>query len=412
MPPECRKDTACGALAVAALVALQALGTAPAAAQSPRQQEADPWYRVEILVFRQPGEAGLTAEAWEPDPELAYPRQHRHLVDRALADARHQAFPGSHSRVDSLGRQQLRLPRPRRSENPPLEALTDVSPLAEDIPGPPLSPDADTTTIMPEPVPVDPPRADARLDADNPDVPLPPPAAYTLLPERLRELNRDAARMRSAGYDILLHAAWVQPVVGEDSARAIILDRSGDPDIGGWPVLQGSLTLHLSRYLHVSTRLWLNTSGDYLHPQWRMAEPPRAPASLTLALPTPDQGQWPRVGEPGDHAPEVTRPDGLVAPAHSLPAPGFQDNAPSGDDAHTDYPWRHAIPLAQSRRMRGGELHYLDHPVLGVLIKMTRLEDDDARELYRETRDWAWEDRHNVVLVDRETITLPPGNRP
>ncbi len=34
------------------------------------------------------------------------------------------------------------------------------------------------------------------------------------------------------------------------------------------------------------------------------------------------------------------------------------------------------VPLRQSRRMRSGELHYLDHPRLGILVRVTPVEAD------------------------------------
>jgi hypothetical protein len=45
-------------------------------------------------------------------------------------------------------------------------------------------------------------------------------------------------------------------------------------------------------------------------------------------------------------------------------------------DAHTlgpAYPYRHAVALQQKRRMRSKEIHYIDHPMLGLIIKFTPL---------------------------------------
>lgn len=383
----------------AILCALWQQMSEPVAAQ-PSDDTADPWYRIEILVFRQPGETGLTAEKWDPEPVLSYPERHRHLVDRALADARLQAYPGSRSEVDARGQQHLKLPEPRRREASALLSPTESPSLGEDISAIPAPPDTggrestvpapgpDDQPALPAPIPLEPARNDAQLDTDNPDIPLPPPPAFTLLPERAKEFNRDAARMRSAGYDILLHSSWLQPVVAQDKARAIILDRSGDPDVTAWPSLQGSISLHLSRYLHLRTRLWLNTHGDYLHPEWRMPEPPLSPSSVEFTIPTLDERQWlAETSQPPGI--EVTRPDASVQPP--LQSEAMENRVGSR------YPWGHSIPLQQSRRMRSGELHYLDHPVLGVLVKITPMEEPDLRRIYLETRDPAWEDRHNVA---------------
>lgn len=443
MPPDRLSRTTVPRARLALLLAAVApLSASPVSAQTAPSGEGDPWYRIEILVFRQPGSSGFAAEAWTPEPTLDYPSRYRYLIDRDVADARQQRFPGSRSQIDALGMQNLLLVEPRTRSVPPLETLADPLPLGEDIPdAAPVAADADAPEVetadaatlavdtpavdapvalddpdlLPEgPLPIDPPRADAQLDLDDPGLPLPPPPAFTLLPDGLKELNRDAARMRSAGYDVLMHAAWVQPVAAESDSRAIILDRSGDPDATAWPALQGSVSIHLSRYLHINTRLWLNTRGDYLHPDWRMPQPPRAPASLQLTLPGLDDWYARRVDPV--RGLDVSRPDGLVTqapqPRVDMPDDAAPAMADEQDDIDSDYPWRHAILLEQSRRMRGGELHYIDHPVLGVLVKMTLLEGPDWLKTYRETRDWQWDDRHNVVITGQEGVTAPRENRP
>ena len=39
-----------------------------------------------------------------------------------------------------------------------------------------------------------------------------------------------------------------------------------------------------------------------------------------------------------------------------------------------NYPYRHAVQLKQTRRMRSGQVVYIDHPLLGVLVTITPLE--------------------------------------
>lgn len=442
MPPDRLSRTSVPRAGLAlALAWLAALSAGQASAQTAESGQGDPWYRIEILVFRQPGSSGLAAEAWAPEPTLDYPSRYRYLIDRDMADARQQRFPGSRSQIDALGIQSLLLVEPDNRSVPALETLADPLPLGEDTPvTTPVPADADSPAVdtpdaatqandtpafdaplalddpdlLPAPPLLEPPRADARLDLDNPELPLPPPPAFTLLPNGLKELNRDAARMRSAGYDVLMHTAWVQPVAADSDSRAIILDRSGDPDTEAWPALQGSVRIHLSRYLHITTRLWLNTEGDYLHPDWHMPQPPRAPASVQLTFPDLDDWYARRV----DHfsSLDVARPDGRLATPPPLVRADTPDSATPAiadeqDGIDRDYPWRHAILLEQSRRMRGGELHYIDHPVLGVLVKMTLLEGADWLKTYRETRDWRWDDRHNVVMAGQEGVTARRENR-
>lgn len=414
-------------LAVALALAIAGVHT-PATAQNAQSTQADPWYRVEIMVFRQPGESGFAAEAWPPEPSLDYPPRYRHLVNRDLADRRHDEFTGSRSQINAQGIQRLLLAEPRTRSAPVLESLESLDSLEDSlVPKGAASVAVPSVTVGTQqdsaesnggsdlpldgtPI-IEPPRPDARLDVDDPELPLPTPAAFTLLPEDLRELNRDASRMRSAGYDVLVHSAWVQPVTSENKTRAIILDRSGDPDAPTWPAVQGSISIYLARYLHMNTRLWLNTHGDYLHPDWRMPEPPRAPESLLLAL--PPLHAWHRQRDHGN-GPEMMPTDGLVAQPLRVPAELPDATAPAmaeeTQDIDSNYPWRHAILLEQSRRMRGGELHYIDHPVLGVLIKMTLLDDTDWLRVYQATTDWQWEDCHQVLGTGREGITRSREN--
>jgi hypothetical protein len=246
--------------------------------------------------------------------------------------------------------------------------------------------DVENTVAAAGPLPIDPARPDARLDSA--DERLPPPALtpFVALPESQFSLRQDAARLRAAGYELLWHRAWVQPVVAEDDSLAVIIDRSGDPDGPAWPALQGSLRLHLSRYLHIDARVWLNTDGDYLHPAWRMPAAPRAPGSVALTLPDLDERYRSRAvqreaGSPAD-AFEVNRPDARVSPAYEKTT-----TAETG-------PWRHAILLDQQRRMRGGELHYLDHPVLGIVVRTREVDAERRRALHEATEDWRWNDRH------------------
>ena len=42
--------------------------------------------------------------------------------------------------------------------------------------------------------------------------------------------------------------------------------------------------------------------------------------------------------------------------------------------AEPQYDFRHAVLVQQKRRMRSGEVHYIDHPLLGILVKVSRYE--------------------------------------
>lgn len=205
------------------------------------------------------------------------------------------------------------------------------------------------------PAPVETPPS---VDAVAPTASTTPAAApvsttvYALLPASQRELDAQAAALQRSGrYHVLFHEAWSQPISSQAATASIIMDKSAGG--GPWPDLQGTVKVYQADAMYIDTNLWLNTSGDYLPGTWRMPAPPRAPAAEAI---------------------ESTPPAGpLSSPALAtdvLPAPGSGTPA---EAAPVDYPYRHAVLLKQSRKLRLGQLNYIDHPLLGVLLKVTPL---------------------------------------
>lgn len=169
-------------------------------------------------------------------------------------------------------------------------------------------------------------------------------ATYVLLPANERELGAAAAAMQRSGrYRILFHEAWIQPIPAQSAALPIVLDRPADGS--AWPELQGTIALYQAGDYLLETNLWLNTQGEYLPGTWRMPAPPRGRNAKSLAVTQPS------ITAPASHAPELSTASAL--------------------EAVVDYPYRHAIPLRQTRRIRAGEVFYVDHPMLGVAIKIS-----------------------------------------
>lgn len=306
--------------ALAFLAALFAAGLAGAPGQAMAQDER--WYRVELLVFKHlPGDR---TETFEATPRLAYPDEFRFLIDPERVATNRERHPGR-DYITGNGRQVF-------------EAEEDV------LPG-------------------------TAQQAPPAETPL--PAAFRLQPASARAFRGKAAYMQRSGrYEILFHETWSQPVASERTALPIVIDRSGDGE--AWPQLQGSVKLYLSRYLHLETDLWLNTRGDYLGDSaWQMPAPPRAPQSLIVetvadALP-----------EPADKLPGDAEPTAGAAGDVPAEAEPVEEEV----DPRTLYPWRHAVALKQKRRMRSEEIHYIDHPLLGVVARLMPLTPEEVQAL-------------------------------
>lgn len=294
-----------------AILVLLSWPTLPASAQEER------WYEVELLIFSQPG--SNASEQWDALPELTYPTTSRFLVDNRQVAARRAGHEGE-SELDEFGRLWLRPPQ-EVPDIPDAATATGVAPLRQDSPTP-----------------------------------------FVSLPRRDSAFYGKAAYMqRSGGYRTLFHERWVQPVRGEKTAVPLIVDRSGDS--GDWPLLQGSVKIHISRYLHLETNLWLNTRGEYFPDNaWRMPAPPMGPPSVIEEQPE-----------------TLVDEDPYFVSAPPPPEDALDPNDPTlvATELGPQSPWRHAVLLQQKRRMRSNEVHYIDHPLLGVVIQFTPV--DDAR---------------------------------
>ncbi len=296
------------------------------------QADAPRLYRVELIVFSD--NSGTTAEQWEATPDLEYPGTARFLVNpaRVKNNARQH---GGFSRVDELGRQRLSNSAP--TNNVPRATLYSRT---------------GRNTVTQEASTNSPGEAVASTENTGAR-----PTSFTFLPRNQLVFRSKAASMQKTGrYNILFHEAWTQTIASRSRALPIVLDQSGD-DLQ-WPLLQGTIKLYKSRYLHLETNLWMNTDGEYLHSTWSMPPPPLGPPSVIVE----EQFQY----EP------TAAPTVQVYDLHTQEEPLDLEEA-LAEELGPVYPFRHAVLLQQSRRMRSGEVHYIDHPMLGVIVKVTPL---------------------------------------
>ncbi|MEP1472235.1 MAG: CsiV family protein [Halieaceae bacterium] len=304
-------------------------GALPAFSQSTDSQR---WFRVELMIFSHESANAGSAERWDPAPPLAYPKTGRFLIDEAQIEKNQRAYPDGESSLDARGVQTINL------------ALETAA--ASDIP---RQQTVDSGTD----------NGAGQADTSVQQAPL-TPAAFTPRPLSELEFRGKAAYMQRTGrFKTLFHQTWLQPMRSEEQALPIIIDRSGDQQ--SWPRLQGSVKFYLSRYLHIQTNLWLNTTGDYLPAQWTMPAPPMGPPSLIIIEP-----------------PSATSDNYYVSEtAPSVDEAGMPMTVASGPV----YPWRHAILMDQKRRMRSNEVHYIDHPMLGIVVKILPVSAEELEDI-------------------------------
>jgi len=183
-------------------------------------------------------------------------------------------------------------------------------------------------------------------------------SAFTLIPNNELTLNGEAARISSAPeLKMLLHLGWRQPGLSQDQAVSIRVHdgmlEDGSINSRGMAIqpaepyrMEGTLKLVLSRYLHI-----------YADLLYREPQPENA---------TPDLFNGTQSGTSTDAA-AMPSTDASASQADLF----AQAAAPLSGETMPRYRIYH---LQQSRRMRSGELHYIDHPVLGLIIRVTPYE--------------------------------------
>jgi len=168
------------------------------------------------------------------------------------------------------------------------------------------------------------------------------------------ELTRQAqALQRSDDFRLLFHDAWQMPVVSEGRSLPLLLE-AGDY-YAGQPELIGQLTLSVARYLHLETDLYLHTFEPL----------ETSPSSSAL-------NQF------------LNRNRSSLDTSTRLPSSSEQVTADQDGQLSQlisqEYQIKESAQMQQRRRMRSGELHFIDSPYIGLLIKIERAPEEEKAE--------------------------------
>lgn len=298
--------------AAAVLVAL--LCAAPArAAEAPERVEdylTGNWYYTEVVVFQRPAvmeHATDEALVGRPAP---LPRNLRSFRSDGPLSAEYPLYPATHAYLAfPYLDQRLLAPAPGAADPEGLDATSVPETPPADAAAAGRSAPAIRPALAPDPL-LDVLEAVAAFEDEL------EARSYRWLPEDTFALTAMANRLRrSGGYQMLFHGRWLQPVPPREAPEALLIEARPQGPSG--PLLQGTLDVTLGRFLHLNAHLY------YREPLLG-----RAPVNRALSPATGDASTW-----------------------------NWQDQEPTG-----------YMQLHQSRRMRSEELHYLDHPKLGVLV--------------------------------------------
>jgi hypothetical protein len=310
--------------------AAEAAAAAAAAADAVADHLSERWYVTEVVVFQRPGVMDFQVEE-----DLA--RHGGVRLPRDLQTFRSRPF-GAGIAIDPFTRLCLTYPVLQVAESaaPGADGLPDTPPgsiEAADAAAPDTgepgahAPDAGERAGATPPPAIEPQLgADPLLDFLRAVAEFEQrlrAASYRWLDPSTFTLAAEAERL-ARRYPVLLHGRWLQPVPERDAPEPLLVQAG--PRYGDVHALEGTFHVTLGRFLHFR--------ADLLY-----REPLLGAAPVSRALP-PAQADAARDAGP------------LAVPAISPPQrAGF-------------------MQLRESRRLRSGELHYLDHPKLGILVRI------------------------------------------
>ncbi|RYY75322.1 MAG: hypothetical protein EOO52_07865 [Gammaproteobacteria bacterium] len=153
---------------------------------------------------------------------------------------------------------------------------------------------------------------------------------FTPVQTNERSLNAQAAALaRSGSYTLLFHQAWRQTIYANKTNIAI----TGGKIFNAHHELEGNISLSVGQYLKIQTNLWLTKF---------------APVG------TPVDEFWPEL-------------------------PNLPNSFANDIDASQTNPIQRIVKLKQERTMRSNEIHYIDHPLIGVIIKIIPVETNTVK---------------------------------
>ncbi len=172
------------------------------------------------------------------------------------------------------------------------------------------------------------------------------PDLFSELPFNAHLQNAKKKIERARDQRVLFSRRWEQGLLDKENAPYIYI-RGGERD-GPHRELEGSLQISVERYLHVKTKLWLTRFRTSDSLTGNVLEQDTTIEMDALDLPS-DELQ-----------------------AFTLPKPPFRSTRDLGPSSAVEQ----VFLFDQERRLRSKETHYLDHPLLGMLIRIEPLPDE------------------------------------
>ena len=178
---------------------------------------------------------------------------------------------------------------------------------------------------------------------------------------------------RSKNYQVIVSKSWLQPGLPKETAVPVLIQ--GGKEFDGNYELDGTVEISLSRYLHIRSNLWLSKYVKQIALPGNWWEQPTFENDFSPSFTLDPVTTNPGVSDTNLDVSEIS-PESHISPQRD-PANNplgtakiqfIQDNF-NQDSTH--YEAIRTVVLNESRKMRSREIHYLDHPLFGLLVKVS-----------------------------------------
>ncbi len=179
--------------------------------------------------------------------------------------------------------------------------------------------------------------------------------AFYLLPQNERQLNAEAKKLTNGSrFEVLFHQAWRQVIGHKNNAKNIIIN--GGKQFGQHQELEGTISLSVATYLKLQTNLWFSQFDVNIGQE--------------QTIPWPEIPVRPNYKKFTD--PTLTLDtDADLTQALAKENNTWSNNNSSTTESQEAFVTRQIILVKQARDMRSNEVHYVDHPVVGIILKVT-----------------------------------------
>ncbi len=371
--------------------------------------DAENWYQVHVAIFGHRSDAGEYEEAWRNNLQLKYPPNLIRLKtkDRYLAElcglTPSAVTPGTTTnsnrlldileRVDSgEGYQASDYP-----EIAPTLTAENVDPACKQVRPDLFPPDRDhaannrAVEIVASAESLLSDKAPSEVVKSSDAKKTPQALTPYILSEQISDEEFAGLVRKLKGayrYKLLFSGSWPQPLQARSQANALLIE--GGEAVGQHHELEGYIRIGLERYLHIDTELWLSKFSPQGRRIPEASYPPVAGNDYSAAQSTSTQSVVRRKSEfPALPTPFPINDKNVTPPReqqHTSTEDFYRQRASEQEHANTTRPSSNldllsandssyfvdrTVVMRQNRRMRSNEVHYLDHPLFGVLIKIT-----------------------------------------